>query len=72
MISIVSVLLFIYIIYKQFTDKIFAVDYNNNKLHWHTSEYFYKHNINNIRIPYLEFAINTPPRYHTYNQLPVM
>jgi hypothetical protein len=76
MISMISVFLFIYIIYRQFTDKIIP----NSPL---DLEYFYGRSIeaNTICTPLkelpgykeynLEFLLNYPPKYHHFNQLPV-
>jgi|ERR1700722_2064223 len=75
-ISLVSVFLFIYIIYRQFTDRIKPK--NPMEL-----EFFYSRSLqgNNILTPLIElggykefnieFLLSSPPKYHTFNQLPV-
>ena len=64
-ISLVSALLFIYILYKQFSDKI-PYDVRNT----FCMEYFNKE----IKFPShaLEFIVETPPKFHTFNQLPTL
>jgi heme/copper-type cytochrome/quinol oxidase subunit 1 len=66
MISLVSVFLFIYIVFKQFTDKITPTE-------WFKPQYFFSGN-KHISYPShaLEFVVNTPPNYHTFNQLPTI
>jgi len=65
MISLVSAILFIYIIYRQFTDKIVAIN-------WFKPEYFSPLGTRLIKYPShaLEFVVNTPPNFHTFSQLP--
>lgn len=66
MISLVSAFLFIFIVYKQFTDKKEVVN-------WFKPEYFFSNN-KHIYFPShaLEFAVNTPPKYHTFFQIPTV
>ena len=65
-ISFVSAILFIIIVYKQFTDKIVAKNIV-------TKEFFSKHGVfgNNLYSRDIEFIISVPPRYHHYEELPV-
>ena len=64
-ISLVSALLFIFILYKQFSDKI-PYEVKNT----FSMEYFNKE----IKFPShaLEFLVETPPKFHTFNQLPTL
>jgi len=67
-ISLISAFLFIFILYKQFTDK------NPIPLGgWFMPEYFTS-GIYEVKYPShaLEFVIETPPKFHTFNQLPIL
>jgi cytochrome c oxidase subunit 1 len=76
MVSMVSVFLFIYIIYRQFTDRI--IPQSPLEL-----EYFYGRSVqsNTIITPLrelpgykefnIEFLLSYPPKYHAFTQLPV-
>lgn len=73
MITLISIFLFIYIIYRQFTDKILESEntltnlysgYNGNLFQKKTLPHFFERD--------LEFAINTPPKFHAFEELPVM
>ena len=67
MISLISAFLFIYLVYKQFADKIIPID--NNHLF---SEFFNNRNkIIKIKSEQFEFNISIPPKFHTYNELPI-
>lgn len=68
MISMIAVFLFIIIVYKQFTDKIPATNTN-------TFGYFYHYKVkdNYMNASHnLEFLLENPPRFHTFNQLPTL
>jgi len=66
-ISLVSALLFIFIVYKQFADKIL---YQNS--HYFIAEYFnFRNNIVKLKSEQIEYNISIPPKYHTFNELPV-
>lgn len=68
MISMVSAILFIYIVYRQITDKEIEREYN-----WQQSEYFGKrNNIRKIKSENIESLLSNPPKYHTYEEVPVM
>lgn len=71
MITLVSILLFIYIVYKQFTDKTLSslgpladLGYQGNLFQKNTLPNFFERD--------LEFAINTPPKFHAFEELPIM
>lgn len=66
MISLISMIIFLYLIYKQLTDKIPAKgkinrQYFNNIL-----------NNKNILISNLEWVLPNPPKFHHFSQLPVL
>ena len=66
MISLISALLFIFILYKQFTDKI--------AFHgWVYSDYFIpvKDKIQAFRAESFENLTEFPAKFHTYEELPV-
>ena len=68
MITVISALLFIYIIYRQLTDKEIEREYN-----WQESEYFgNRNNIRKIKSESIESLLPNPPKYHTYEEVPVM
>lgn len=66
-VSLVSLFLFIYIVYRQFTDKIPAIT-------WVKEEYFnHRKIIRKVRTEALEFnTIGKRDHYHTYDELPLM
>lgn len=73
MITLMSILLFIYIVYRQFTDKLkeehntllsLYSSYNGYLFQKRTLPHFYEKD--------LEFAISTPPKFHAFDELPVM
>lgn len=66
MINIISVIIFIFIIYKQFTDKI---EFKS----WIQSDLFKSPNIPMFRIRSESFEnlLSTPVKFHTFNELPV-
>ena len=66
MITLVSILLFIFIIFKQFTDHI---SYLNPKF---PRFFFLKNTLPNEFSYDIEFAIDIPPKFHTFSELPVM
>lgn len=65
-INIISVIIFIYIIYRQFTDKI-------EKKTWLRSELFQAPKINMIKVRSESFEnlLKTPIDFHSFNELPV-
>lgn len=68
MISLISAILFIYIIYRQLTDKKKEREYN-----WQQSEYFgNRYNIRKIKSENIESLLPNPPKFHTFQELPVM
>jgi len=63
-ISLTAVFFFIYVLYRLFTD---AVSVSSN--YWGAKEFFY--GINNVApVTTLEWAQNSPPTFHTYEELP--
>lgn len=66
MISVVSVFLFIYIIYRTFTD---GITVSNN--YWKSPELFEKEG-DTETIYSLEWIQESPPRFHTFNELPYL
>lgn len=66
-ISLVSAFLFIYIVYKQFGDKI--VSENTS---YQIAEYFNSRNkIIKLKSEQFEFNLSMPPKFHAFNELPV-
>ena len=68
MISIVATALFFYIIYRTFTDKIKC-----GPNYWGHPEFYQSHLIKECEYgekPNLEWSLQSPPGYHTYNELP--
>lgn len=66
MISLISAFLFIYIVYRQFTDKSYFYT-------WVSPEYFnYRNLISKVRAEAFEFNLPNPPKYHHFSDLPVM
>lgn len=73
MITLVSILLFIYIVYRQFTDKIKELDNTLLSLYYgYQGNLFQKNTLPKFYERDLEFAINTPPKFHAFEELPVM
>lgn len=73
LITLASIFLFIYIVYKQFTDRI--KEDENTLLNLHTSYngfLFTKNTLPRFFERDLEFLINTPPKYHAFEELPAM
>ena len=65
-ISVIAVIIFMYVVYRLFTDRI-AVSSN----YWHSPEFFdIKSDIESAEG--LEWLQNSPPELHTYNELPYM
>ena len=64
--SFVSVLIFMYLIYRIFTDGI-AVSSN----YWHSPEFFYVEG-DVISVSSLEWSQNSPPTLHTFEELPYL
>lgn len=62
MISFMTLLLFMYIIYDQLSSK------KNFKL-WNKKLYFFKDNIYTINT--LEWLLDNPPKFHNYNEIPI-
>lgn len=73
-ISLISIILFIYIIYDQFTNKLSILSIiDNNSNIWNYTEYFTKKiRLMNYVLPYIEFNLRTPIRYHTFTQIPTL
>lgn len=66
MISLISVFLFIYIVYDQFTSKRLAKN-------WTSPEYFnHRNKIIKIRSEAFEFTTSNPPIFHSFHELPVL
>lgn len=60
-ISLLSAFLFLFLLFKQFTDKILPL---------YTSDTFFSQGVSHAAT--LEFLINRPPNYHTFTQLPTI
>ena len=68
MVSLVAAFLFIYIVYKQFADKIVLTEIKGALF----PEYYNSRNkILKLKSEQLEFNVSIPPKFHTYNELPV-
>lgn len=68
MVSLVAAFLFIYIVYKQFADKILMTEIKGALF----PEYFNSRNkILKLKSEQLEFNVSIPPKFHTFNELPV-
>lgn len=63
-ITLFSVLIFIYLLYNQYLYKIPA--YNPYTLYFYNNKYIYTSN------PSIEYVLSFPPSYHTYKELPIM
>lgn len=69
-ISVLSVVVFLIVIFKLFTDKI---ECTSN--YWATKGFFFSNFTNEINAETttsLEWLLTSPPAFHTYNQLPSM
>ena len=72
MVTLASVFLFIFIVYKQFTDKVkISSDLIDNN-YGYSGELFNKFTLPHRYDRDLEYTINTPPKFHTFDELPVM
>jgi cytochrome c oxidase subunit 1 len=65
MISFMTILLFLYLIYRQFTDKIRFKG-------WISNEYFFHNEKMGKMINSLEWLLETPPKFHHFNQIPII
>ena len=73
MITLSSVFLFIYIVYRQFTDKIREIEFMGLNLYsGYNGNLFQKRTLPLLFERDLEFIISTPPKYHAFEELPVM
>lgn len=63
-ISFVSLILFLYILYKQFTEKIL---FDNIKI----KDYFFSSKIVEYKAWTIEWVIDTVPKYHHFSQVPI-
>lgn len=73
MVTLISIFLFIYIIYKQFTDKFKEIDNTLISLYNGYEGYlFQKQTLPHFYERDLEFIINTPPKFHAFQELPVL
>lgn len=81
MITLISVFVFIYIIYDQFTNNKFRPININNRMNtpeeWSSRLYnnykgylFLKYTLPHFYERDLEFILNTPPKYHAFDELP--
>ena len=66
-VSLVSAFLFIFIVYKQFADKILT----EKQSHLFTEYFNYKNNLIKLKSEQFEFNLSVPPKFHTFNDLPV-
>lgn len=64
-VSFISLILFLYIIYKQLSEKI---PFKNYIVH----EYFYSSKMKENNSLTIEFVLNSIPDYHHFKQLPVL
>jgi cytochrome c oxidase subunit 1 len=65
-ISLTAVFLFIYLLYRMFTD---AIPVGNN--YWGVNEFFNRDSeANNVPVTTLEWRHTSPPTFHTYEELP--
>lgn len=66
-ISLVSAFLFIYIVYRQFADKIVG-----DNPAYQLAEYFNSRNkIIKLKAEQFEYTLSVPPKFHAFNELPV-
>jgi len=68
-ISLVSVFLFIYIIYRQFTDKIIFNNWNFIPL-FISRKHFLLQNNPSVKSEYFENLLTSPIKFHTFDELP--
>jgi heme/copper-type cytochrome/quinol oxidase subunit 1 len=66
MVSLVAVFIFMYLIYRLFTD---GVTVSNN--YWHSPELFELES-DIVTAPSLEWTQTSPPTFHTYEELPYL
>jgi len=64
LISFMTIFILLYLIYRQFTDKIPFIG-------WIKNEYFYNEKLEGKTINSLEWILESPPKYHHFNQLPI-
>jgi len=80
LITVVSILLLIYIIYDQFSGKRLTT---KELAKGYKKDLFFKYTINQYNIPYqstnqgvydkdIEYTLNIPPHYHTYQEIPIL
>lgn len=73
LITLASIFLFIYIVYRQFTDGIREEDNTLLNLHrGYNGDLFTKNTLPRFFERDIEFILNTPPKYHAFEELPVM
>ena len=73
MVTLISIFLFIFIIFKQFTDKIKEEDNTLISLYKGYEGYlFKKQTLSHFYERDLEFIVNTPPKFHAFNELPIL
>jgi cytochrome c oxidase subunit I len=65
-VSLVAVFIFMYLIYRLFTD---GVPVSNN--YWHSPELF-ELDTDTVAVPSLEWTQTSPPTFHTYEELPYL
>lgn len=63
-ISFMSLLLFIFIVYKQLSEKLIFIN-------WYKPSFFFSFS-NAINIPTLEWVLPNPPAYHHFNEVPIL
>jgi len=65
MISVISGLLVLFIVYDSFNNKLKV-----NKYYWYTPDFFSDYNIQTVKTNSIEWMVNSPAEEHTYIQLP--
>jgi heme/copper-type cytochrome/quinol oxidase subunit 1 len=65
-ISFIAVILFMYLIYRMFTDGVVV-----SRNYWHSPELF-DIDTDIKSTPTLEWIQNSPPTFHTYEELPYL
>jgi heme/copper-type cytochrome/quinol oxidase subunit 1 len=65
-VSLVAVFMFMYILYRIFTD---AVPVSSN--YWHSPEFF-TIDTDPVVVTTLEWSQNSPPHFHTFEELPYL
>lgn len=66
-VSLISAILFIFIVYKQFADKVYT-----NEPTSLIAEFFNSRNkIVKLKSEQFDFNVSVPPKFHTFNELPV-